>query len=698
MRSARYRFGGWPDEYATLHVLTEPRDLDALRGWLAERVDEPVGLDIETNALDPWQHGHRARMVQIADPAESWCVPVWSPTGALADGDAVARIIHEHPRWVCHYTEADTRFAGRGLPWDPVRWDDPDPHFCDTQVVLGMYDPRTVTTQNPKDRIDRRIPRKKGLKETTTRLLSPALAAAEVALHERFRELAPVGHRVGQRMKTWGFGNIPWDDPVYLLYGALDPLATIRLWHLMRRELRARGQWARTEAALAEQWVVDGATYRGMPVDAPYARWLDGQLAEVIEDRAALLARHGIGASGQGPAVGAAFNALGVTSPKVSADGAQSWDAEALEMLTDRCHAFLNAPGDLADPERVRQQAVVAQVQQLVATVRDARGAGKYRGTWVRPMLWTVDHADGAMHPSMRNIGTVTTRMSAQKSATAGPLHSAPKRDNRLRAAVRAERGCLVVSADFRQGEPYVMAALSGDRDYLAHLESGDINARLATRVYGDAFVPADGQDPTTPSYMMRQRCKFAWLAACYGARERKVDALLGVHTGVLAEWHADYPTFWAFAEAMNQQTVITLDSGHRVPLWDRYWVDDDGELRLRTDAHGDPVPSRLGLNAVTQATQSDLLRVAMHRLRVWGWHWALRFFVHDELIGIVPAPLAEPFRVVLERAMTVTYRGVTVRCKAEIEGETWQPQPSAFDPSVLAELSRDGDLIDTTA
>jgi hypothetical protein len=696
MRSARYRFGGWPDEYAELHVVGPDDDLTALARWLDERAVQPLGLDFETNALDPWQHGFQARMVQIADPYASWCVPI--DIGGEAGrfrAHEVAGIVHTHRHWVCHYTEADTRFAGRGLPWDPVRWNDPEPHFSDTQTVLAVYDPRTVTTHSKKDRIHPRIPRLKGLKETTTRLLTPALQQAEAALHARFREIAPKGHRVGSKMLRWGFANIPTDDPAYLLYGALDPLATIRLWHLMRTELVTRGQWDRTQAALAEQWVVDGATYRGMCVDAPYARWLDGQLAEVIADRAVLLGQHGIAPSGQGPSVGQAFNNLGVTSPKPDRDGAQSWDAEALEMLADRCHTFLNTPcGDT----RVEQLNLVERVDALVSAVRDARGAGNYSSTWVRPMLWTVEHADGAMHPSVRNIGTVTTRMSAQKSATAGPLHSAPKRDNRLRAAVRAERGCLVVSADFRQGEPYTMAALSGDPDYLADLEAGDINARLAARVYGEAFNPAEGKKAGTISYGMRQACKFAWLAACYGAQERKVDSLLGVHTGVLAEWRAMYPVFWAFADAMNQQTVIQLDSGHRVPLWDRHWVDDEGELRLRTDGQGNPIPSRLGLNAVTQGTQSDLLRVAIHRLRVWGWHWALRFFVHDELIGVVPEWMAEPFRQVLEAAMTVTYRGVTVRCEATIEGRTWQPQPAEFDPTILSDLSRDSDLIEAVA
>lgn len=683
MRSIEYRVGGWPAEQATLHVAQDTRDLAYVGAWLDERSAEYLGIDSETNALDPWQPDFRCRLVQVADPHESFVVPI------ALDPWLTAGLIYRHPKWVAHYAEADERFLCRGLPMEPVRWSDIEPHFSDTQAVLAVYDPRTVTTLNPKDRIHPRIPRRKGLKETTTRLLTPTLAAAEDALVARFREMARDAPGVRANMslrdlKGWGFARIAIDDPAYLLYSALDPLCTIRLFHLMREQLTARGKWPRTLAAMAEQWVVDGATYRGMDTDAPYVRWLDGQLAAVIEDHTPLLARHEIKVSGQGPNVGLAFKRLGVPeSPKTDRDGKESWDKDALKMLLATCEsAFTDTRyAGIGVPEEV------VAVRELANAVLDVRKAGKYRSNWVAPMLWTIEHGDGAMHPSVRATGTVTTRMSCQKTTTAGPMHSAPKKDTRLRAAVRAPRGWVFVTADFSQAEPWVMAALSGDPDYLRDLLAGDINGVLATQVYGEIYDPAQGKAEDTEHYSMRQACKFAWLAWCYGAGDRKVDLLLGVHTNVVEQWRARYPVFAAYRDAMNARTSVSLDSGHEVPLWDRFYVDDTGQLQLRTDYSGNPIPSRLGLNGVTQGTQADILKVSIHRLLHWGWSWALRFFVHDEIVACVPEWMADTFEQVLTEAMTVIYRGVRIGCEVERPGRTWKRQPEAFSMSDLPEL-----------
>lgn len=681
MRSATYRVGGWPRESCTLHMVENRVDLRVARKWVDGLGAEYLGIDCESNARDPFEIGYATRLVQVASEDESWVIPVDLNPWELSD------MVRDHPRWVAHYAEADERFLCRGLPGEPVRWSDVDPHLSDTQTVLAIYDPRTVTTFNKKERIHPRIPRLKGLKPNVTRLLTPTLGHAEDALNTRFKELAPVGHRSAKAMRTWGFANIPINDPAYQLYAALDPLCTIRLFNLMRVALEQRGQWGRTLAALREQWMVDRGTFQGMQVDGPYVAWLDEQLAAVINGHVPTLERHGIKPSGQGQSIGQAFHALGVpTSPKTDEHGKESWDKEALIALLGICEDVYNDPqyAVVGVPDQV------VKVRELAEAVRDVRKAGKYRSNWVAPMLWTIANADGAMHPSMRANGTVTTRMTAQKSATAGPLHSAPKHDTRLRAGVRAERGWVLLSADFSQAEPFVMAASSGDKDFLADLLAGDINSVLATQVYGPAYVKADGKTGGTASYMMRQRCKFAFLAWCYGAGDRKVDTLLGVHTAVTDGWRARWPVFAAHRDAMNQQTVITLASGHRVPLWDRYWVDDLGEMHLRTDQSGRPVPSRLGLNAETQGTQADLLKLSMHRLAAWGWAWALRFELHDELLLCVPAWMADSAAVMLKEAMTVRYRGVVINCEVSIEGRTWQPQPTEFSAADIVEVDDD--------
>ena len=680
--------GGWPaPDMVIRYVAADDHDTWATCfAWLREHRREVLGLDIETNAKDPWHEGFAVRTVQFSGLHEAWVLEIshpdtWiSPLGSPSSITA-AEMIYEHPSWVAHYSEKDIAFAHRGLRRangsSPIRLGERIPHVMDSQTSLAMLDPRTVTTMNKKDRIPAGVPRPKGLKPSTTRLLSPALENAEADLHAWFHEIAPVGHRQGQQKPiSWGFAHCDTRDPRFIRYAGLDPAMCLRLYLLAQHHLTERGQWGRCRAALIEQWMMDNATTAGLQVDGPYAKWLWGELQRVVDERRELLAHYGIAESGMGPKVGKAFEDRGIPCPvKDRRTGKPTWNRDALIALSEHENPY---------------------VRQLAVAIRDVRKANKFRKTYVEPMLRAVDFGDGAMHCSIRNNGTVTTRQAAQKTESSGPLHQLPKRDPRVRAAVRAKRGHVLVTADFKQGEPFVMAALSGDLAYLSDLERGDINSVIATMAYGDAYNPAEGKSPGTLSERMRQNAKAGWLACCYGAAAATLAWTLSVGmppelrfsteraAEVLATWHATYPKFWAYAAELNHHTVLTLDSGHRIPLWDRVGVREDGSLYDRGR------PSRLGLNAMTQGSQADLLKVAMHRLLFWGWLWAFRFALHDELVLEVPEFMAEIARQTLEAAMTITYRGVTIRCDAVIEGRTWLPQPREFNAIDLPDLDDD--------
>lgn len=669
-----WRVGGMPDPWCEIVVVDDAESWLMFETWLGERAarGEPLGLDAEINARDPWRPGFACRMVQVADPWTTWVIPVTGTEVALG----LARVIRWYPQWVAHFSEADTRFVGRGLPphWDGlgfrdcVRWEDDEPHFVDTQGLLALYDPRTVTTTSKKDRIHPRIPRLKGLKETVERELTPGLIQAEGILHDRFRELAPKGYRVGQKMLSWGFANIDVRDPAYVIYGALDALCGIRLYWLCRAALERRGLWATSLHEQRVQWMCDRMTYRGMKVDPPYARWLDRQLEGVLEANAPELARYGVPPSAMGPAIGVAMQVLREPVRRTNRhdDGTEtpSWDKHALEQVIED-----GGPG-----------------APLAELLRLTRKSSKFRSVQVEPMLRTVAECDGMMHCGMRGNGTVSSRMSAQATYTAGALHQLPKRDTRVRAAIEAERGTVLVSCDLSQGEPFTMWALSGDDQFGADLTQPvpilgkpDFNSVGALLVYGDAYDPRSGKVAGTDHYAMRQAFKFAFLACCYGASFRKVASLLGlpVEEGerIRSDWHGRWPRLWALSDELNGLGAVTLDTGHVVPLWDRWYVTELGELVPRTDSLGRPMRSRLGLNGATQGTQAQLLKWAMHRVAAEGWAWALRMALHDELVGQVPLWMAEAFRACLERCMTLTYRGVVLRCEATIEGRTWLPQ-----------------------
>lgn len=633
-------------------IETDP-ELLQLGEWLSARRDEVLGIDCESNAKDPFDVLYRLRTVQISDGTVAFVIDV-----SKVDLRYLAHLIRRHRWWVAHYSENEVRFLYRGLPGS-VRVDEDTPHIVDSQCALAWYDPRTVTSQ---DEAYGKIPLEKGLKPTSERELgTPILRLAEEARDAMAAAMAPKGMRKQEEQRAHWFATVPLDHPTFLVYAGLDAVMVKRLWDKTTAAIRARGQWHGFALDLALQWHIDRSTLRGLLIDGPYARWLDKQLDQVIVDRTPKLLEHGVALSGMGGSIGAAFEAMGTQSPKTSRKtGAPSWDKHVLR--------------DLAQ--------VDGEVGVLARTIIEVRKAHKFRSTYVKPMIDALTR-DGWMRCSMRAVGTITSRQSAAKP----PIQQLPKKDTRVRAAIRAPEGWVLVSCDLSQGEPRTMAALSGDRNLLADILSGDLNSAVALAVYGNQYNPAQGQLAGTASYLMRQGAKAAFLAWCYGAADPKLAETLAkdqapgvvpITSAPSAAWSVRYPDLARYRNDMNAGRVVVLENGWVAPLWDRAFHKNDG-------TPGGSIQwghrhSRKGLNYATQGNQRQLLARAVHELVRRGWSWALSMLVHDEILLCVPEWMAPAAAADLEASMTMDFHGVPITCEATICGRTWTKQPDEFD------------------
>jgi DNA polymerase-1 len=649
-------------DYAIIDV-NDAAPLDSLSDWLYHRRGEVLAIDCETNAVDPFDPRFHLRTVQISDAHRSWVVAI-EECGRSAR-DYVADLIARHPKFCAHFSEADIRFLARGLP-GAVRLDDDEPHIMDTQPVLGLYDPRTVTSQ---DEAYGAIPLPKGLKPASARYLGDnALVDAERDRDALFAELAPKGLRRNDDVTAHGFATVDVHHPVFQRYAGLDPIMTRRLWDLMVGELARRGQQTVLRRDLALQWHIDRMTLTGMASDSAYAVWLDGELQRVTDDYTDFLWSYGIGPSGMGPVVGETFTALGAISPKSSRKSGQpSWDKTVIQGLT-------------RDPDPF-----VAELAQILQAVRRA---GKFRVAYVAPMLAAIER-DGAVHPSMRAYGTITGRQSAANP----PDQQLPKRDTRVRSGRIARPGHVLISCDLSQGEPRTMAGLSGDKQLLADILSGDLNSAITSAVFGDVYDPEQGQEADTPHYLMRQGGKRAFLSWCYGAGEPTVRHSLimdfegapwpapEITESPVAGWLNRWPDLGRLRDTLNAQRYVVLESGRVCPLWDAHFIDEHGVIRYTGR------PSRKGLNYATQGTQRELLANAVFAFVERGWSWSLRMLVHDEILIEVPEWMAERAARELQECMTMTYRGVPLVAEAKICGRTWTKRPeswAAFDMSVV--------------
>jgi hypothetical protein len=429
-----------------------------------------LSWDGETNGLDPWDPNFALRTCQISDGQAAYVIQTERP-GMLAVTREITRV---HPRWVAHYAENDIRFAERGAPGS-VRLDSIEPHLTCTHALQAWYDPRTVTGRDIYSANNRLVALNAGLKPSSQRILgTDVLQRAEQDLVVRFRELDPgvsyvkkngemgLRARTVKAAKSWGFANIDVDDEIFLRYAALDALCEIRMFHTMAAECFRRGQWPEVCKTLRRQWHNDVMTFRGMLVDDPYAKWLLAHFQQVIADNAALLNSVGVNPSGMGPSVGKAFESLGVRSNRTTNNGAPSWDKVMIGSIIDNEH--------LAITEDHHKAVALAKALTVV------RQATKFIPAYIQHMV-VAGKRDGRIHPSLREIGAVTSRQSAARPA----VHQMPKRTSQLiRAAFIAPPGWVIVSADLKQGEPRTMAALSGDKNLQRDIEAGDINSNAS--------------------------------------------------------------------------------------------------------------------------------------------------------------------------------------------------------------------------
>lgn len=637
-------------------------DYEALDLWLEWHSGEVLGLDTETNAADPWDADFELRLIQVSDGTTAW----------LFEPNEYARhLVNRHPRFVAHFSEAEVRFLGRGLP-GALRLGELEPHVLDYQVVQAVIEPRTLLPS--KDGVDIRLRHDKGLKPSYARHESRCLIEAEARMHRWFKDHAPVGQRTPKASIKWGFRNIPVDQPEYLEYGAMDAVAVKVLYDKHYPALSAKQKFE-VDYELLLQWDCDNMTFRGNPVDPPYVHWLEGQLDQVVQGATFDLARHGVPPSGLGGSVHKAFAALGQPPLKwnqnrrdkqtgESLPDTPSWDKEAMLELVEREQLAGRTPES-------------SMIYWLAQTILDVRRAGKFRSTYVQPMLDSLTR-DCRIHCSFRSIGTVTHR----NSASDPPLQQQPKKDQRVRAAFGGLDGWVWVTCDLAQGEPRFMAGLSGDPAYVAAVQSGDVNNVASVAAFGARFLAAEGKVAGTTSYLLRQASKAGFLSVCYGAGIAKLASIMHLSQASVSEtrsaWHAAYHVMFGRAAKLNTRETVELPSGREIILWDRKIVMPDGTIITSAK------PSRKALNYETQGAQADWLKAAWLRLRA-TWNWALAFFLHDEIALYVPVAFAEQAAADLHAAM-VGYvgNGVHMEAEAEIVGPTWLPQPATFDRAEL--------------
>jgi DNA polymerase-1 len=244
----------------------------------------------------------------------------------------------------------------------------------------------------------------------------------------------------------------------------------------------------------------------------------------------------------------------------------------------------------------------LATGHELPRLVLDWRGLQKLKGTYIDALPQLVNPDTGRVHTSFNQAVAATGRLSSSDPNLQNiPIRSELGRQ--IRRAFIAERGYVLISADYSQIELRVLAHLSGDETLIAAFQRGDdIHDQTALKVFG--------ADSSLSAHELRRRAKIVNYALLYGKTAFTLAKDIGVTQQAAQEfidaYFAGFPRVRAFIDRTLEHAratgVVKTMFGRRrlVPEI----TSRNGQVRAGAE--------RMTVNMPIQGTAADILKLAM--------------------------------------------------------------------------------------
>jgi len=290
----------------------------------------------------------------------------------------------------------------------------------------------------------------------------------------------------------------------------------------------------------------------------------------------------------------------------------------------------------------------------LPAKVIEYREIAKLKSTYVDSLPKLIHPETGRVHTSISQTVAATGRLSSSDPN----LQNIPIRTElgrQIRAAFVAEKGRILLSADYSQIELRVMAHFSKDPVLVDAFRNGeDIHARTAQEVFGVG--------PLAQTAEHRRAAKAINFGIIYGLSAFGLAQQINVPqkeaASFIAAYFARYKGVKAYLEKVLEETRKT---GETRTLFGRVRPIPEilsPQVQLRNFAE------RTALNSPLQGTAADLIKLAMiaihKRLQEEKLQAQMILQVHDELL--FEAPVKE--KAALEKLVQEEMEGV---CKLEV-------------------------------
>jgi len=267
----------------------------------------------------------------------------------------------------------------------------------------------------------------------------------------------------------------------------------------------------------------------------------------------------------------------------------------------------------------------------LPAKIIEYREIAKLKSTYVDSLPKLIHPETGRLHTSMSQTGTATGRLSSSDPNLQNiPIRTELGRE--IRAAFVAEKGKILLSADYSQIELRVMAHFSKDPVLIDAFRNGeDIHARTAQEVFGVG--------PLAQTAEHRRAAKAINFGIIYGLSAFGLAQQLGIEQREAAQFINAYFTRYKGVKTYLENVLSeTRKTAVAKTLFGRIRPIPEissPQIQLRNFAE------RTALNSPLQGTAADLIKLAMisidRRLSEEKFEAKMILQVHDELLFEAP-------------------------------------------------------------
>ena len=433
----------------------------------------------------------------------------------------------------------------------------------------------------------------------------------------KFTEVAGTGK------KQITFDQVPLDQACE--YAAEDADITGRLYRLLKPQLvpaRVVKVYETLDRPLIP--VLTAMELEGIKVDAKLLKSLSAdfekRIAGLGEEIHKLAGREfNIGSPKQLGEV--LFDDLGLEGGKKTKTGAYGTGADVLDEL-------------------------VVQGHELPAKVLDWRQLSKLKSTYTDSLIGQINPETGRVHTSYSIAVASTGRLSSNNPNLQNiPIRTEEGR--KIRTAFVAEKGNVLLSADYSQIELRLLAHVAGiDVLKQAFHDGLDIHALTASQVFD---VPVEGMDP-----MIRRQAKAINFGIIYGISPFGLARQLGISRSDAKHYiDAYFKRYPGISDYMTRTVDTARKEGYVTTLFGRRC--HAGGIQDKNPARRN-FAERAAINAPIQGGAADIIKRAMIRLPEALAKKKLKakmlLQVHDELIFEVPKKEADDTAALVREVM----------------------------------------------